>query len=123
MKSVSTGSHDAYALIPIALLAAALAIGVFIAASRPALLAIGILGVISLVIALAGDLPDAKASGLTHNYVLASSSPSTGLYLETLGAIILLLTCGLGFLLLGPPAHRRPEARKPGPPRSDMSAS
>ncbi len=43
-KSVGTGSHHAYALVPIALLAAALAYGVWRVGSRPALLSIGVSG-------------------------------------------------------------------------------
>src|ERR1700730_8644694 len=82
LKSVTAGSHHSYALVPIALVAAALAFGVWRAASRPALLAIGVMGVIALLITLLGDLPDAHAKGLvgssaTH-FVDASSSPKAG---------------------------------------------
>jgi hypothetical protein len=106
IKTVQTGSHHSYALIPIAVLAAVLAFGGSRDASRPALIAVGALGVVALVIALAGDLPDAHATGLvgssiTH-YSDASSTPDAGLYLETLGAIVLIVTCGAGLLLLGP---------------------
>ena len=106
IESVSGGSNHSYALIPIALLAAALGIGVRRSGSRPALLAIGVIGVLAALIALVGDLPDAEATGLagsarTH-YINASSTPSAGLYIETLGAILLIATCGLGFLMLGP---------------------
>ena len=117
IKSVGTGAHHSYALVPIALLVAFLAWGVWQARSRPALLAIGLLGVITLLIALLGDLPDAQASGLigssaTH-YAIASSSPSAGMYMETAGAVVLIITCVSGFLLIGPPTApdrtRRPE--------------
>lgn len=115
IKTVSTGSNDSYALILLALLAAALGIGVFRAASRPALLAVGLVGLVALLIALLGDLPDAHATGLvgsanTH-FVNASTTPSAGLYLETLGAVVLIATCVLGFLGLGRPT--------PVPPRRD----
>ena len=66
--------------------------GVWQANSRPALLAIGLLGVIALLIALLGDLPDAQASGIVlraGHYDAASSSPGLGIYLETLGAVLL----------------------------------
>jgi hypothetical protein len=111
VKSVGTGSHHAYALIPIALLAAVLAYAVYAAATRPALLAIGLAGVIALLIALLGDLPDAHASGLvgtagTH-YVAASSSPTAGFYMETLGAVVLVIASVGGLLLLGPPPRLR----------------
>jgi hypothetical protein len=46
--------------------------------------------------------------------VTASSSPSVGLYFETLGAVMLLIAAGVGFLLGGPPARAT---------RPDLSAS
>ena len=111
VRSVGTGSHHSYALIPIALLAVVLAYAIRSAGSRPALLAIGVMGVIALLIALLGDLPDAHTSGLvgsasTH-YVAASSTPSAGLYMETLGGAVLLVTCVCGFLMIGPPPRLR----------------
>jgi hypothetical protein len=112
IKTVATGSHHSYALLLIAIVVAVLAIAVWRDTSRPALLAIGLLGIVALLIALLGDLPDAHASGLagssTTHYVDASSTPSAGLYLETLGAVVLLITCGVGFIALGSPG-RRPE--------------
>jgi hypothetical protein len=118
LKSVGTGPHHAFALVPIALLAAVLAYGASRQRSRPALLAIGTLGLITLLIALIGDLPDAQATGLirmSSHFVNASSTPETGMYLETLGAALLLLTCGVGVLLGGPPP--RPDRRRTRPPR------
>jgi hypothetical protein len=113
LQTVTGGSHNSYALVPIALLAVVLAYGAVQHRSGPALLALGTLGTISLVIALAGDLPDAQASGLIFqggHYAEASSSPSLGMYLETLGGVMLLITCVAGILLGGPPARRRPRA-------------
>jgi hypothetical protein len=122
IESVSGGSNHSYAMVPIALLAAALGIGVWRLGSRPALLAIGVIGVVAVLIALVGDLPDAQATGLTGSattrYINASSTPSAGLYMETLGAILLVATCGLGFLMLGPPVP----ARAAGGRRSRPSA-
>ena len=113
IKTVSTGAHHSYALVPVALLAAALAVGIWRTRSRQALVATGFLGLVVLGIALLGDLPDAQASGLigsaTTRFVTASSSPSIGLYLETLGAFVLLITAAAGLLLL------------PGPPRAPRS--
>lgn len=119
ISSVSGGSNHSYAMIPIALLAAGLAIGVARTGSRPALLAIGLIGIVALLIALLGDLPDSQATGLagsaaTH-YVTATSTPKAGLYMETLGAVLLIASCGLGFLMLGPPG--RPRAVGPSTPR------
>jgi hypothetical protein len=125
VRSVSGGSNHSYALVPISLLAAVLGVAVFRTGSRPALLALGLIGIVALLIGLLGDLPDAQATGLvgsaTTHYTNASSTPSAGLYMETLGAVILIATCGLGFMMLGPPA---PTAREPGSGgRPRMSAS
>jgi hypothetical protein len=115
IRTVSAGSHNSYALIPVALLAAALALAVWRAGSRPALLALGLLGVIALSIALLGDLPDTHSSGLvlrSGRYVSGVAHPELGLYLEVLGAVVLLGSCVCGFLLIGMPVSRRGTSRK-----------
>lgn len=118
VKSVLTGAHNAYAMIPIALFAVALAYGARRHGSRPALLALAAVGVVALLIALLGDLPDAHASGIVATpsgggqYATASSRPAVGLYLETLGAVLLLLAAVIGFLLGGPAPPR--ESAAPG---------
>jgi hypothetical protein len=114
LKSVSTGSHDSYALIPIAVVAGALAYGAAVRGSRPALLALGVLGIATLLIALVGDLPDARATGVvgssaTH-FASAAASPQAGLFLETVGAIALLASSVCGLLLGGPAPTRRAPA-------------
>jgi hypothetical protein len=118
IQSIGTGSHHSYALIPVALLVAFLAFGVWRVGSRPALLAIGVLGVLGLLIGLLGDLPDAHKSGLIatagRHYAEATASPGAGLYLETLGAVVLLIVSVCGFLVLDPPAQ--PGRRRATPP-------
>ena len=73
------------------------------------------LGLVSLLIALLGDLPDAQATGLVGSLAtglkIASASPSTGLYLETLGAVLLLITAAAGLLLQTPRKLRAPGRR------------
>jgi hypothetical protein len=105
--SVSGHAHNSYALIPIALLAVLLAWTLRRGGGRIAIAAIGVLGLVALLIALVGDLPDARRSGLigsaAHGYVNATARPSAGLYLETLGAVVLIATCGSGLLLGGRP--------------------
>ncbi len=117
IKSVSGGSNHSYAMLVIAVAAAGLALAVWRSESRTALLALGVLGVVALLIALIGDLPDSHATGLSgsaaRGYVNASSTPSAGLYLETLGAVLLILSCGLGFMMLGVRRPRR-RPRRPG---------
>ena len=107
VRSVGTGQNHSYAMIPIALLAVFLAVAARRGGGWVALLGVGIAGLVALLIALLGDLPDARAKGLvgsaaTH-FVSATSTPSAGLYLETLGAVILIATCGSGLLLLRQP--------------------
>jgi hypothetical protein len=124
LKTAQTGAHHAYALIPIALLAIVLAFGASRTASRPALLALGALGIVTIVIALAVDLPDAHASGIVQHrvssaqvgFAQAKDVPQIGLYLETLGAALLVITCGAGLLLMGSRGGRAPAAA--APPRS-----
>ena len=107
VKTAGTGANHAWAPIPLALLAVVLAFAVYRYRNRTALIAIALLGVVTLLIALLGDLPDTHSTGLIGSgaaqYVEGTSSPSAGLYMETLGGIVLLISGGLGFLLLTPP--------------------
>jgi hypothetical protein len=106
VDTVSTHAHDFYALIPIALLAAVLAPGAGLLGSRLALLGLAAVALVALGVALIGDLPDAQATGtviFAGRYQNATASPSTGFYLETLGAILLVVVAGCGLLLAGPP--------------------
>ncbi len=111
IKTIGTGGNHAWAPIPLALVAVALAYAVYRHGNRAALAGLLALGVATLLIALIGDLPDAHSSGLigtsAGGYVQATSSPSAGLYMETLGAIVLIVTGGLGLLMLAP---QRPAA-------------
>jgi hypothetical protein len=106
IKTVGTGGNHAWAPIPLALAALALAYIVYRPGSRVALAGLVALGVATLLIALIGDLPDAHSSGLVGSsasgYVQATSSPSAGLYMETLGAIILIVAGGVGLLMQAP---------------------
>ena len=114
IATVNTGSHDSYALIPIGLLAALLAVVVWRSRNRLALLATGLLGLAALLIALINDLPDAQATGVVvHPFVLANATPSTGFYLESLGAVLLILSAAGGLLLLAPPPPRRSRPLRP----------
>ena len=96
IQTVTAGAHNAYAMVPIAVLGAALAIAAFRRPGPPALIALGALGLVAMLIAVLGDFPDAHAHGLTSHYALASNSPGPGLYLEAMGGILLLLAAGLG---------------------------
>jgi hypothetical protein len=106
IKTVGTGANHAWAPIPLALVAIVLVYVLFRTGSRAALAGVVALGVATLLIALIGDLPNAHSSGLVgssaNGYVQATSSPSAGLYMETLGAIILILAGGVGLLMSTP---------------------
>lgn len=108
--TAKVGAEHGYALLPVAIVAALLAYGVWRVLSRPALLGLGVLGLAALLITLLHDLPYAHRQGLKSfhgHYVLAINRPEIGLYLETAGALVLLLTFVCGFVLLGPPEFER----------------
>ena len=63
IKTVGTGANHAWAPIPLALLAGVLAFAVYRHENRAALAALALIGVVVLLIALLGDLPDAHATG------------------------------------------------------------
>jgi len=104
IKSVSTGANHGWAPVPIALACLLLAAAVYRYGNRMAMLGLAVLGIATLLIALLGDLPDAHATGLigssANQYVQGAASPSIGLYLETLGAVLLLVSGGVGFLMV-----------------------
>jgi hypothetical protein len=102
VTTVRAGSHHSYALLPIAVLVAGLALAWWRSPARLPLLAMGVLGAVALVIALARDLPDAHSHGIERSrgtFVTAAASPRAGLYLETAGAIVLLISTAGGLLL------------------------
>jgi hypothetical protein len=124
VRTEGTGAHHSYALIPVAVLAATLTIVAVRSRSRAALVGVGILGLVTLGIALLGDLPDARAAGFVgHPQAMtpAKSTPSIGLYLETLGGIILLITAGAALLL--PDSSSRDAISPPKPERAAPPAA
>jgi hypothetical protein len=111
LKTESAGARHSYALALIAVVAVVLALAVWRAGSRQALLGLGVLGVAALLIALVGDLPDATASGLlltSSHYIEAEATPKAGLFIETVGALLLLIACAWGFLWTTPPSRSSP---------------
>jgi hypothetical protein len=114
VQTIGGGSHHSYALLPVAVLALSMAAVARASGSRLALASIGVLGLVALGVALLGDLPDAHATGLIRQggtYVPASSSVAIGFYLETLGAVILLVGGATGLLLSAPAGALRPSWR------------
>jgi len=104
------GQHS-WAVAVIGVAALPLVAGAVRGRARPAMVATIVLGVAVLVIALAKDLPDTRSTGVIgERYDEAAAAPGPGFYLETAGAVLLILT-GVGSLMLLPP-------RTPSAPRS-----
>jgi hypothetical protein len=80
--------------------------------SRPAMFAVIALAAVVLIIALAKDLPDTRSTGVIgERYDEAAAAPGPGFYMETAGAVLLIIT-GVGGLLLLPP-RAAPGPRSP----------
>lgn len=103
------GEQHSYALIPLALLVAVMAVGAGLGGSRPAGFALLGAGVVVLGIALLADLPDTtKAGEIGANFAAAEAVKGTGFWLELAGGLLASLA---GALRL---ADRRGE--RPTPP-------
>lgn len=116
IQVVSGGANNSYAMIPIAVLAVFLALAGIGGGGRWALGALGVVGVVALIISLVGDLPSAQKAGpvrLHGHYINARSQAGAGMYIETLGAVLLVGAAGLGLLLGEPPARAEGAAEAP----------
>ena len=113
LKTQSGHSQHSYGLVLIGLAAIVMAIGMARGRTRPAMAAVAALGVIALLIALVGDLDDVNATGVYgERFASASTSPKSGFYFETLGAVLLLISGGSALLLSAPArAAREPRRR------------
>ena len=105
----SGGPHHGYALLVIAIALVPMSIGAVLGGSRPAALAALVLSLAAVVVVLAVDLPDLNETGLIgRTYEAAEAQPSTGFFLESLGAALALVG-SVGTLVLG--AGRPPRER------------
>lgn len=78
------------ALLIIAAFAVAMLAGA-LRGARPAMIALAVLGLVTLGIAAIGDVPDLNETGFIGEvYEDAAAGPSAGFYLETLGGVLLL---------------------------------
>jgi hypothetical protein len=116
LESRKGGSQHSYALVLIGVVSVPMLVGASLGRSRPAAVALVVLGLIGLVIVLAVDLPDVHSTGYTKTFDQAEASPQRGFYFETLG-VALLLVAGVGNLLFKrpapPPPRRRPRPQRP----------
>jgi hypothetical protein len=93
---VTGGEHHSFALVPVALLVALMAVGAGLGGSRPAGLALLGAGAVVLVIALAFDLPDTTKTGeIGASFASAEAVKGTGFWLELLGGGLALLAGAL----------------------------
>jgi len=91
--SQTAGGHHGYALLVIAAAAVFMAWGANVGGSRPAALGLLILAVAALAVTLLVDYPDVDEEGfIGEAFEQAEASPKAGFYLETLGAVLLLLS-------------------------------
>jgi hypothetical protein len=83
--------------------------------ARPAMLGLVVLGVVALLIALFGDLPDTRSTGVIgQRYEEAAAQAGAGFYEETAGGVLLLVAGVGGLVLLGAP--RKPATRPASEP-------
>lgn len=108
--------HDrhSYALVLLGLLALVMITGVARNASRPAMAALVVIGLIAAGIALIGDLPDLDQVGVYGDrYEQAAASARSGFYLETLGAALLIVAGAAMLTLTAPQRPERPRRERP----------
>ena len=98
LRSVSGYSHHSVAMLLLGLAVVPMALGA-LRGARPAMLALGVIGAVVLIVAVAVDLPAAMDEGLLSvTYEGASASPAIGFFVETLAGVMLLASGGLQLL-------------------------
>jgi hypothetical protein len=98
----------------VGLLAVPMLYGAVAGRSRPAWAAVAVLGLVAVLIALIHDAPDLSKTGVCgQRFEDCHAGAATGFYLETLGAVLLVLAGGTALLLGGGEARGRgaPEAQ------------
>ena len=114
-ESTDGREHHGTALLVIAVAAAFMAYGGILGGARPAQFALLALAVAALLVVLLIDYPDVNDEGfIGETFERAKATPQTGFYLESLGAVLLLLSAVSTLLLSprddGPPAGPEPDA-------------
>jgi hypothetical protein len=107
--------NHSFAMLLLGVAALPLAYGATAGGSRPAMAGLAFFGAIAIVVALAFDLPDATGTNtLARTFENATGTPKAGFYMETLGAVLLLVAGG-GGLVLSAPSRSEPQRRRPRP--------
>jgi hypothetical protein len=110
-------SNHSFAMVLLGLAALPMAYGASRFGSRPAMTALAVIGVGAILVVVAVDLPDVHRTGVIGaQFSDAVASPQIGFYLESLGAVLLLISGGGGLVLTAP--GREPRERPPRRPRS-----
>ena len=113
LKTQSGHAQHSFGLLVLGLAAIVMTFGMARGRTRPAMAAVAAIGVIALLIALAGALDDVNATGdYGERFASASTSPKAGFYLETLGAVLLLVAGGSALLLTAPGRPAREPRRR-----------
>jgi hypothetical protein len=113
-NSERTGfDQNSGAMLILGLLAVPMLVGAALGPSRPAMVAVAAIGVIALLIALLGDLPDVTKTGtiFRERYEDAKAQAQIGFTFEWLGGVLLILSAGL--LLLADFGGRSVAAERP----------
>src|SRR5215211_5765915 len=113
-NSERTGfDQNSGAMLILGLLALPMLVGAALGPSKPAMVAVAAIGVIALLIALLGDLPDVTKTGtiFRERYEDAKAQAQIGFTFEWLGAVLLILSAGL--LLLADLGDRSVAAERP----------
>jgi hypothetical protein len=100
-KSERNGfDQNSGAMLILGLVALPMLVGAAWGSARPAMIAVGGIGVIALLIALVGDLPDVTKVGtiFRERYEDARAEAQIGFTFEWLGAVLLILSAGLMLL-------------------------
>jgi hypothetical protein len=115
VKDLGTvGGHHAYSVLLIAVAAAVMSVGALVGGSRPAAVALLVLAVAALSIALLRDLPVVDDEGLYgQRYEGAKAQAEIGIWLELIGAFLLLVTAvGIVAFVRRAPEPGRPARRE-----------
>src|SRR4051812_27869553 len=114
-KKLSGHAQHDWAVAFLGLVAIPLGIGAARRRARPALVGLVVVGAAVMAIALANDLGDTRSTGVYgERYDQAAAEAGPGFYLETLGAVVLIVT-GVGGLILLPPPESRPGSERTAP--------